>query len=208
MMKTANGLSEEFLRFDAASFIAKALEGHITETRSEIAYASHPPLALRARALFWFEEYRVRYFPRQDTEALTAFKKLDERVARDMDKYVERGVHRLQSEAALELNKWIWTASAISKDRFDAKSQAIIAKEFGETFCGKVKSILATLSEKAAYDWVYTNAAEAFSTFQSMFPRGARDEADSVLEKSEKVLLGPGTKCFLRSRDWPKPTVC
>jgi hypothetical protein len=182
----------------------KALDGHREDTDPGIAYASHPPLALRARALFWFEEYRVKHFPRTDLEAVAAFRKLDERVARDMEKYVDTRVVRLRMDAALELKRWIWTGSAISKERFDAKSQAIIAQEFGQTPCDKVKGMLTTLSDQAAFEWVSGNAASAYLAFSSMFPLHACNEAKTALNKSEHALLGPEAKCFLRARDWAK----
>ncbi|MGE3529729.1 MAG: hypothetical protein AB7G54_09895, partial [Methyloceanibacter sp.] len=197
------GLSNEFLRFDAASFIAGALE-RSDSMDPTIAYASHPPLALRARALFWFDQYRIEHFPKTDASSLAAFSRLDDRVMRDMNKYIESGVAKLSSEASLELRKWIWTATAISKRRFDTKSQTVIKQEFGETFCIKVRDMLGSLPTDAAFDWASDNAATAFSHFRSMFPRRASTEALATLRKSEDALLEKDERSFLRSREWAR----
>lgn len=199
IMKVAIGLDERHLRLDASAYIRTGLDEYSATVDPSRAISSHPPMAIRARSLIWFDEFRREHYPKMNQRAKELFLKLDRRVNKDMLKYVEREAMDVLASGIHELASWIWVSAVVSRGSFDRNAQNILAEKFGSHFCNSVRSRLHDANKSEVITWVEANVENSILQFKGTFPsKLAAIWHDEIIE-SERYLLGGEEKNFIRS---------
>jgi hypothetical protein len=130
LMKTASGLNDDLLRFDVGSFLDQ-----MRSKKGVTAYAdegaTHPSLMMRCRALLWFSmsDGYVKTNGDAGGEILT---KIDQRITRDMEKYVDGPARETIKEAREGVILWLAACASVRDGAFDKKEQEVTQRLVGD----------------------------------------------------------------------------
>ncbi|NGP53583.1 M48 family metallopeptidase [Thioalkalivibrio sp. XN8] len=131
ILKTGTGLSEEYLRFDLASFLdqlrgLKSIGGHASGI-----VASHPILTVRMKALLWFEmSEAARRLNGTGTHGL-ALERVDKRVESLLEEATGQMLARVRAESFSRAAMWAVLFAAVSDGVFSKEEQAGIERLYG-----------------------------------------------------------------------------
>jgi hypothetical protein len=202
IMKVASGLSDEYLRFDSASYMRRALDEIGVVSDPANMFATHPPLAVRARALLWFDTFRREIASFRTNKKWSRLRVIDSRVENDIHRYVDHEEHEYQLELQAQLERWIWLAAVVGLGRMSQASQSKLERRFSTTFLEQAKGRLLGADAEDVRSWVEKRTLEAFLAFSANYPVLSRNILNQELRLSEEVLLSPGEKSLLRGFAW------
>lgn len=186
IMKAAAGLDERHLRFDVSSFLAQ-LE-HVEE-RGQDAFATHPSLLVRCRALMWFSLSAEC----QGSAAGKDLTSIDDRVERDLERFVDSSARETISEAHQAVFLWLLVLAATRDGRLSREDQGAINAAFGNVTVEKVVRMLSGLSREAVLALVSEKMVEAIGEFRRIAPRAAGREVPVLVRQVASQL---GTEDF------------
>jgi Peptidase family M48 len=185
LMKTISGLTERHLRFDVGAFVSQLRK--IESTKVDLSNWTHPSIVIRAKALLWFS--LSEYFQKGPNDHLSdGLKKIDERIERDVNKFMDRAAHERVASARLNLLLWIATADIVRSGSFRANAQAKMRETFGPDTIDKLTSFLRDLSKSEAESTVNEKLTSARVELKQLAPRQFDAEC-SALEKEARELL-------------------
>ena len=167
MIKSISGLDSEHLRFDVNQFISQA--DKTTGIGSSGFGNSHPSMVSRCRAVLWFSmDTDLGNYP----EGINRdhINKLDQRIKRDMDKYVDGTAREMISEAKQELNMWITIQKIVETGSFKKDHQDSFKDSFGEELLAKTKQFLSSLNKETAPNLVIQKVNEAKAVLARLAP--------------------------------------
>ena len=132
MMKMVSGLTGEHLRFDVGTFLSQLKE---SSADSVSIRATHPPILVRCRALYWFS--LSGYFDDSPKNfSSEQLQKLNERVQTDLSRYVNG-----RAEAMIaEVRMWEAISDIVKDFKFDKQEQQQFAEVFGHDTLQKLKN--------------------------------------------------------------------
>ena len=136
MMKTASGLPREQLRFDTTTFLSQ-LEKPDQIGFSVSESSTHPPWVMRCRALLWFSMSGFMTRDEGDRSEVQLVK-LDERIERDLQNYVDGPVRQQIEIAKRNVALWLYVFHAIKDGVFDKSEQQKFAELFDEAMLKKL----------------------------------------------------------------------
>jgi hypothetical protein len=199
IMKVTSGLSDAGLRFDASQYLHDAMKNIALLRDPAVAYSSHPYLPVRARCLLWFGQFINQHYPEWVTpDARADFKKLDNRVRADMDKYVEASARHMEEDACRECSSWIWLATAANDGRLTDDEQKIIAERFGPEIVAGAKRAFAGSPSSDVQSLIRERLESAARRVTQIAP-GRVGELHAELSSSEQV-LGVGLSASVARR--------
>ncbi len=133
MIKTASGLDSKHLRYDSRQFMsaANSLQGMTHMTQG----ATHPALAVRARALVWFH----MHVSSREKEMLET---VDSRVLKDLGKFVDGDFRSTRSALRIELIKWKCAELILHHPEVNNDWVPVLSTEIGSENAREIKIFL------------------------------------------------------------------
>jgi len=199
IMKTVSGLGNKHLRFDTAHFLSSSIECMSAYHDPSKIYSSHPNMTVRARSLIWFSDYMKAYLDVYDCDsAKLAFQKMDNRVKRDMEKYVEVSTKYQIDQYKEDVICWIWLGTAITDGKLTADEQLHLSSELGTEFMDKVKDMFSGQEIDAVKSFIKNKAEYSIKELIRMSPNEGRKYIYGQLMRSEQCLLSGQSRSLVR----------
>lgn len=184
LMKSVSGLTERHLRFDVTAFIAQLRK--IDGVSTDWSGATHPTIIVRAKALLWFSlcDFRETHID-QSTQAITL---LNERVERDLRKFIDGAIKKLIDRTKTDLMLWMMTYEIMQlgplSDGFREKMRAI----FEDDVISKLTLFLETLEKAEADSVIYEKLVQARSQLETLIPQSFAVEYSEMQKRVTTVL--------------------
>jgi hypothetical protein len=184
LMKTVSGLTERHLRFDVGGFISQLRK--VDKSKADLSYSTHPSIVIRAKALLWFS--LSDYFQKVPSHASpNGLIKIDERIERDLHKFVDGAVRDKIASLSEELLLWMVTLEVVRVGMFSSAAQNVLRARFGEDTVQRLRVFLAGLSKGDAEATIFEKLKTARSDLEILIPRGFMAKLD--LLEGEAVQL-------------------
>lgn len=168
LIKTTAGLSEAYLRFDIGTYLDQIRKSE-NGARGASNSSTHPSLVMRCRALLWFSmssEYN-KFIGSAGGESV---ERVDERLSKDMQKFVDGPAQQRIADAKKTLLIWMMAVAAIRDGSFDKKEQELIAEAVGPELLGKMLGLFSGCGKMEVEDIVRDKLAAAIEFYQSVAP--------------------------------------
>jgi hypothetical protein len=189
LIKTVSGLENEHLRFDTTQFISQVSKLSNPDVGEHPA-STHPSMIIRCRALIWFalsDSYKT--YPQCNDSMLSD---LDDRIAKDLKKYVDGPFHRMVDDANHDLSMWMAMAEIIKDGRFDKLEQNAFLEMFGADILKKMRNFLSNLSGHEVETEVHSRVQECRAKLEGLIP--------SSFAESYSELQNTVARAFRRSK--------
>jgi hypothetical protein len=197
LMKTISGLTERHLRFDVGAFLSQLRK--IESPNVDLSNWTHPSIIIRAKALLWFS--LSEYFQNGPNDNLSdGLKKIDERIERDLERFMDRAARERVASARLNLLLWMATVDIVRSGSFRANAQTKMRETFGPDTIDKLTSFLRDLSRSEAESAVNEKVTSARAELKQLAPRQFDSEC-SALEKEARELLTATSRLYGVSHD-------
>jgi hypothetical protein len=173
LIKTISGLNNLHLRFDVGSFLSQLhnFSGEAVWNQ----YATHPSMLVRCRALLWFslnDTYNLKLSNYSHEDIL----KLDRKIEKDIDKYVDVSAKKLISEAKTNLSMWMAAFEIVQKDKFSKFDQDKFKKEYDQKTLDSLINYLNNLSRAEIEKSVFGKVQDARKKLEHLIPKGFERE--------------------------------
>lgn len=189
LMKTVSGLTERHLRFDVGAFVAqlRKLEGEVGS--SDWSGSTHPSMLIRAKALLWFSlsDYFVGG---RASYSLPQMRKIDERIERDLRKFVEGAVTTRIVGLKQDLLLWMASLEVARSGVFSAQAQSRMRARFGDTTIEKLKGFLADLSTLEAEQITFERLKACRDALEQLIPEQFLGEVQELETTAKRLVLG------------------
>ena len=180
MMKVASGLDGAHLRFDIRQFVAsaKAFEGKGHITRG----VTHPALAVRARALIWFHSHLTAGAKREELE------KIDARVRRELEKFVDGGLREDRQARRTELTKWKVAELIHHEPGIQDGWDKVVAREIGAEGAEEIRAFLDDKDFEGVAADLQLRVKAMLDEIRQQFSQSAPQIEDEALSAAYKLL--------------------
>jgi len=181
LLKTISGLNDRHLKFNVGGFLSQLKKTSKAVGQSH--QSTHPSILVRSRALLWFsmnEEYTCNSNNYPEGSLI----KLDNKIADDLEKYVDGSVRKMIDESKNKLSMWISALSVINAGKFSKESQKQFQEVYGED---KLQSMLVFFSSVGANDLsdvVSVKVEEAKLELQELIPNSFKYELKLIKSES------------------------
>lgn len=186
ILKLVSGLGSRHLRFDVATFLSQL---DAATPSLIVAGQSHPSLLVRARALLWFSliDWRASVPSSADMEQL---RKLDEKIARDIVRFIDEPVDEILDAMQQELSLWTTVERLVRSGAFTRSQQQVFAERFGQEMLGKVVTFMQEQTPTELLQWANGHLTPCVERVARLVPgrRSAMTHAAAVA--SDAVLAG------------------
>jgi hypothetical protein len=195
LIKTTSGLDDDLLRFDVGSFLDQ-----MRSQKGVVAYAdegtTHPSLMMRCRALLWFSMSDGYAKTNGDTggENLT---KIDQRITRDMEKYVDGPAREKIKEAREGVTLWLAALASVRDGAFDKKEQGITRRLVGEEKLEKLLQFYSGCSRNEVKKITCEKLMYAASLYERIAPSEFSSKFDEIQNDISNEFQQPDFTSFL-----------
>jgi len=167
LMKAVSGLTERHLRFDIGAFLAQLRK--IGAEAPDWSMSTHPSALIRAKALLWFSlsDYLMKGAEFYSKEQ---FRQIDERIERDLRRFVDGTVKGQIDEAIADLMLWSATYEVIHTGSFSRKAQFEMELLFGRDAVARLRSFLGDLDQREVANVVHERVIEARERLEALVP--------------------------------------
>jgi hypothetical protein len=195
LMKTISGLNDSFLRFDVGSFLGQ-MKSEPGSSSFQDYDATHPSLVMRCRALLWFSmsDAYARSPGRNDGEPL---ERIDQRIERDLAKYVDGHIREEIAEARKNLNLWLSAAAAIRDGIFERKEQDILSNLVGQETLDKLLGLYRSRNRTQIEQITKRRLTEAFAAYQTLAPKEFSEQSPKVIRQISHLFTQPDFESFV-----------
>lgn len=179
ILKTVSGLTEDYIRFDIANFLSQAK--HISSSsKGESLNSSHPSLLIRCKSILWFSTLATSNLEVDRLKA-SEIREIDDRVNRDLEKFVDGRVRIRRKQLADDITLWNTCMLIISEGAFSKDLQKKLAHNLSESHV----EVLKTFFDSHAASEVEYEAKRRFDICKAQlyreFPDTAADfESDGI----------------------------
>jgi len=195
LMKTTSGLNDDLLRFDVGSFLDQ-----MRSQRGERVYAdegdSHPSLVMRCRALLWFSMSDA-YFESIGNSGGESFEKIDKRITKDLEKYVDGPAREKIAEARQGITIWLAACASIRDGAFDKKEQKIFRDLVGEKFLQKLLQFYSSCNQNEVKNMTRERILDAMSLYQQIAPKEFSESFGEIQSQIAAKFKQPDFSSFL-----------
>ena len=172
MMKMVSGLTGEHLRFDVGTFLSQLKK---SSADSVSIRATHPPILVRCRALYWFS--LSGYFDDSPKNfSSEQLQKLNERVQTDLSRYVDRRAEAIIAEVKESIRMWEAISDIVKDGKFDKQEQRQFAEAFGHDNLQKLKNFLGGRSPAVIKSTVAKKLENVRAKLQELAPEKKETE--------------------------------
>jgi hypothetical protein len=167
LIKTVSGLESRHLQLDVGQFLSQLsrVERH---SKSDHVFSTHPSMLVRTRSLMWFAMAKIH--KSMTTERSKDLDKIDQRVARDLAKYVDGKALEGISNAKSEIEIWLAASIIISDNRFNVEEQKKFLQLFGDDLLVKLKNFLSSAPSGSVQDMVLARLSESKRRLEELAP--------------------------------------
>lgn len=178
LMKTMSGLGDHHIRFDIGAFLSQIKHANPGGT-SMGTFSTHPTSLIRARALFLFslDQENVREPESLDRNTLD---KLDNKINRELDTYIDGPANKQIQEAKDELAMWITAYKIVQDGKFSKEEQHSFSQKFGNDMLEKFKNYIASLSKSEAEEEVNKKMTMAKELLEELIPYSIDTEVSNI----------------------------
>ena len=177
LMKTVSGLTERHLRFDVAAFIAqlRKIEGLAPDWSG----STHPSIVIRARALLWLSMTR---FLGIEPDNWSAEEKalLDQRVERDLQRFVDGALKKQIEETKRDLLLWTITYEITQTGSFSKTLQLKMRRMFDDDTIDRLISFLGGLKHDELEEVIYAKLSATRAQLESLIPQTFESELGEI----------------------------
>lgn len=171
LIKTASGLEDSFLRYDVKTFLDQ-ISGPGFSVMSE---STHPSIIHRCRALLWFQMSAV-FRSHVGDRSGESIDKVNARVEKDMQAFVDGPAKRRISDAAESMKLWLATVAAIRGGSFTKQGQTRISEEFGSEYLEKLVRLFDGCDRAEVEQIVRVKLLDSIRYFELIAPQSFRTE--------------------------------
>lgn len=188
IIKTASGLSNQFLRFDVASFMSQT-SMISNPSRGESKNSTHPSMLIRCRSLLWFA---MSVLSIQDLDHLTKEKRhqIDSRVVKDLEKFVDGQVRLRKREFEKDIAVWKSALLIFHIGVFTKEVQQRLQKTLGDETLHSIKSFFELYSREELLSEITQRLDQTLKTTSREFPSSAQDIENAGYKVAYKVVEG------------------
>tara|TARA_A100001015_G_scaffold318398_1_gene438188 strand:- start:132 stop:1220 length:1089 start_codon:yes stop_codon:yes gene_type:complete len=183
IMKTASGLGSTHIKFDINQYISQAsMISHVT--KGENLYSTHPSMLLRCRALLWFS--MIDNYRKYDTEeTLKDLKVINERIEKELEKYVDGEFKSIKENLKSELSLWLAVKHVSNDGKFDEIEQILFSELFGKSTLNKVKKFLGSLKQSNFKEEIDMKIQSAKNKLEAEMPISFKREYKIIQDEIE-----------------------
>ncbi len=177
LMKTVSGLTEKHLRFDVSAFIGqlKKIEGMPPDWSG----STHPSIIIRAKALLWFSLISIKN-GNSYSWSLREIATVDERVERDLQRFIDGAVKRKIEEARGEVLLWMSAFQTVQGDFSEADLAPRLSKLLNENVRTKLLLFINDLSESEREGVIFEKLRTAREQFEHLSPNTFESEMRNI----------------------------
>ena len=188
IIKTASGLSNQFLRFDVASFMSQT-NMISNPSKGESKNSSHPSMLIRCRALLWFA-MKVHSIKDLDNLTQETIHQIDSRVVKDLEKFVDGQVRLRKSEFLNDIVLWKSTLLIYHSGSFSMEAQKRMQTELGQENLNSIKSFLGLYSKEKLLNEISKRLDDVLKITHREFPSSAQNIENEGFAIAYKILDG------------------
>jgi hypothetical protein len=143
IVKTASGLPEEHIGARVSEFISQMRSTKVDEIDQGEVFATHPPMAIRARALLWFSmSQKYMQFTGGLSEGALDIELVNRRVEKDLASVLGDGFNRRQREEIQDAIFWMALYEMMADGKLTSEEQDLIQRDFGDDVLEKIKNLV------------------------------------------------------------------
>lgn len=184
LMKTVSGLTGRHLRFDVGSYISQ-LQKLESTPENHFDRNTHPSILIRSRALLWFS--LSPGFSR--TGAIVPkleIQKIDERVERDLRRYVDGAVRQRIEQIKQDILMWLMAFEIVQHGTYGVSAQALVRKEFGEDTADRLRLFLCNTDQGELEELIYAKIREGRAQLEGLVPTSFMADMAAIERKIEE----------------------
>lgn len=184
-MKTVSGLTERHLRFDILAFISQLRKIESQKINSSL--STHPSMLIRAKALLWLS-LSDQVLQNAQLSAEEELRKIDERIERDLDKFVDGVIREKIAKLKEDLLLWMVATNIVERNAFTARMQTQVSARFGLEIAEKLRTFLGSLSKPAAESAVFEKLIAVRDELEATMPTAFLEQFSLLKQESLKIL--------------------
>ena len=186
IIKTASGLSNQFLRFDVASFMSQT-NMISNPSKGESNNSTHPSMLIRCRSLLWFA---MSVKSTEDLDQLTqeTIHQIDLRVVKDLEKFVDGQVRLRKKEFEKDIAVWKSTLLIYHSGAFTKEVQQRIQEIMGEEIFQSIKSFFELYSKEELLNEITYRLEETIKNLSYDFPSSAQKIGENAFKTAYKIV--------------------
>ena len=186
LMKTISGLTDRHLRFDFLAFVAQLRK---VETRAiDASLTTHPSTLIRAKALLWFSLSDFGTHNLTSPALGTQLKQIDERVRRDLDKFVDGAIREKIANLKEDLLLWMAATEIVRIGAFSTALQSQMLSRFDRETVDKLRSFLGSLSKDSAESVVFEKMVSVRSELERVAPIGIVEQVSALNDQCRTII--------------------
>ena len=188
IIKTASGLSEQFLRLDVSSLMSQA-KMISNPSKGEAKNSSHPSMLMRCKALLWFS---MPIHSISDLEKLSEWqiKEIDSRVIKDLEKFVDGQIRIRKTELEGDVALWKSVLLIFHSGSFSKEAQNRFSQILGDEILRSVNSFFELYSGDNLLDEISLRLDGVLSSALNEFPKSAKKIENAGFEIAYRIVEG------------------
>lgn len=186
IIKTASGLSDEFLRFDVSAFLNQA-ELIANQKVGDEMNTSHPSMLIRCRSLLWFSSSVSSLVDVSNLDR-TKLLALDQKISSDLHKFVD-GHSRLKKEnLTQEILHWKTLLLVFYEGSFTNRLQEEVSSKLGKETVDRYINFLDLYPANELENEINSRLSASVASLFSMFPNSAQEIEDECFSKAYELV--------------------
>ena len=186
IIKIASGLGDEFLRFDVSSFMSQT-EQLSNPSKGESRNNTHPSMLIRCRAILWFSMTIPSLNDLKNTSN-TAIKKVDKKVIRDLEKFVDGQVRVRKQELGDDIILWKSCVLIVNEGSFKKDIQDRLETELGIESVNGLRSFFESHSKEELEKEAEKRFTAVINSVYKEFPIAADDIETTGIKRAYKIV--------------------
>ena len=186
IIKTASGLSNQFLRFDIASYISQ-IDKISDHSRDESINNTHPSMLIRCRSLLWFA---MSIHSIEDLEKVSQekIKEINSRVAKDLEKFVDGQIKLRKIEFEKDIALWKSALLIYHSGSFTKEVQKRFGDEMGKDTLRSIKSFFELYSKEELLEEISRRLDDSLKKSHNEFPSTAQNIETAGYEIAYRIV--------------------
>ena len=188
IIKTASGLSNQFLRFDVANFMSQT-NMISNPSKGESRNSTHPSMLIRCRSLLWFT-MSVHSIEDLDGLKQETINKINSRVVKDLEKFVDGQVRLRKTEFEKDIAIWKSALLIYHSGAFTKEVQHRLQDTLGEETLHSITSFFDLYSKEELLNEITQRLDETLKRSSREFPSSAQNIENEGYKVAYKVVEG------------------
>jgi Peptidase family M48 len=188
LMKTVSGLTDRHLRFDFLAYVTQLRK--VEASAIDASLTTHPSTLIRAKALLWFSLSDFMTQKAGSPGSSVQLKQIDERVRRDLDKFVDRTIREKIANLKRDLLLWMVATEIVRLGAFSTALQSQMLSRFDRETVDKLRSFLGSLPKVSAESVVFEKMVSARNELERLVPGDIVEQVSALNEQCRDIIEG------------------